>query len=255
MRTYAEHLGIQRVDVPNAELLVPAWTSNFIMIQAGDVFDMRLGDVLLRGHRVMAVGPMTRPTCFANPPVSVRGIAVLLHPGVLARILEGETVVDSTHDLADRLPELEPLPPDCDDDTLVERATIIVEALTERGVRRPPASSALFDRARSVIDHGPRALSVAEIAESLEVSTVALRKAFHANVGLAPKLFLRIRRIEQVLQDFHANPDIEKLAKIAGFADQSHLIREFRTFCGITPTEFLGRLHAPDVREVHNNLA
>ncbi len=249
---YTDRIFVQAVDVPRHAPAIPAWTNGFIMLQAADIFDMQLhGGARLRGHRSMAVGPMTRPTSFCDAPLTVRGAAVRLRTGALPRLLQGDVLVDATRDLSAMLGSAAVV---ADESALLERAVAVLETLVARAGDRLPRAR-LFEEALAIIDQGPRDTRVQGVADLLGVSTVTLRNAFRTHVGLPPKLFLRVRRMEQVLESLFDNPNLDYLTRIYGFADQSHFIREFRAFCGGTPTEFLARVATPDVREVHNNLA
>lgn len=59
--------------------------------------------------------------------------------------------------------------------------------------------------------------------------------------GLPPKSVQRINRFDQVLRSVNKKmiPDWIKLVVDCGYSDQSHLIREFRQFTGMTPTEYI----------------
>jgi AraC-like DNA-binding protein len=69
---------------------------------------------------------------------------------------------------------------------------------------------------------------------------------FRAAVGLTPKHYYRVRRFTAALQTMAGGADssLAETAASLGYADQSHLIREFRAFAGITPTQY--RPRAPD---------
>ena len=66
-------------------------------------------------------------------------------------------------------------------------------------------------------------------------------KIFRQICGLHPKTIQRIYRINNLLShpEILANPGWAGLSFQFGFSDQSHLIREFKEFTGLTPTEFL----------------
>jgi AraC-like DNA-binding protein len=70
---------------------------------------------------------------------------------------------------------------------------------------------------------------------------------FNFEVGVKPKLFVRIRRFQRVLQQVHRLPlvDWAQLALKQGYFDQSHLIRDFVAFSGISPADYLRRLRDP----------
>ena len=76
------------------------------------------------------------------------------------------------------------------------------------------------------------------LAARLGVGRRALERMFREEVGLSPKLFVRIERLQRVLASLeHAAPDARwaELALRHGYFDQSHLIRDFRLLAGTTP--------------------
>jgi AraC-like DNA-binding protein len=71
---------------------------------------------------------------------------------------------------------------------------------------------------------------------------------FRTATGMPPKMAARLLRFERVVDRVTADPAVrwDRLAAEHGFADQAHLIRDFRTFMGTTPGGFRRRLaHAP----------
>src|SRR5262249_866875 len=68
---------------------------------------------------------------------------------------------------------------------------------------------------------------------------------FRVEVGLNPKLFNRIQRFQRLLAqiDPTARPNWSELALICGYFDQSHLIRDFLAFTGVSPADYLHRLN------------
>jgi AraC-like DNA-binding protein len=63
---------------------------------------------------------------------------------------------------------------------------------------------------------------------------------FRAAVGLAPKLYCRVRRFEQALAQVGRapQPSWSALALAAGYSDQAHFNRDFREFAGLTPGRY-----------------
>jgi len=60
---------------------------------------------------------------------------------------------------------------------------------------------------------------------------------FRSAVGLAPKLYCRVRRFYSAVGRLAAEPSagLVDVALDAGYADQPHLSRDFREFSGVTP--------------------
>jgi AraC-like DNA-binding protein len=84
---------------------------------------------------------------------------------------------------------------------------------------------------------------VREAAKYLGLSQRRFIEVFKAEVGMTPKLFSRIQRFHQTRNFIQQNssPNWADLALDLGYFDQSHLIREFLEFSGLTPTEYLNR--------------
>jgi AraC-like DNA-binding protein len=63
---------------------------------------------------------------------------------------------------------------------------------------------------------------------------------FHSQVGLTPKLFGRVQRFQWLLDRINrgANVDWARVALDAGYFDQSHMIRDFRAFTGVSPVRY-----------------
>lgn len=70
-----------------------------------------------------------------------------------------------------------------------------------------------------------------------------LRRRFDELVGLSPKTMERVLRFQRIVQRIEQPGPINwsAIAQAEGLFDQSHLVREFRDFAGLTPTEYLGR--------------
>jgi AraC-like DNA-binding protein len=64
---------------------------------------------------------------------------------------------------------------------------------------------------------------------------------FRRQVGLAPKPTARVLRFRRAVDMLAAGPvrSIADLAAACGYADHSHLVREFRALGGCTPSEFV----------------
>jgi AraC-like DNA-binding protein len=60
-------------------------------------------------------------------------------------------------------------------------------------------------------------------------------------VGLAPKVFCRVRRFQRVLRMLHKTTQVDwaDVALECGYYDQAHFIHDFQSFCGLTPSAYL----------------
>jgi AraC-like DNA-binding protein len=80
---------------------------------------------------------------------------------------------------------------------------------------------------------------VHEVANAVGWSSRQLERDFRINVGLSPKSFCRIMRFQNLLRlvGEGALREWASLAIEVGYADQPHMVREFREFAGHTPSE------------------
>ena len=89
------------------------------------------------------------------------------------------------------------------------------------------------------------------MVDSIGLSPRRFIELFEREVGLTPKLYCRVRRFRRAAhriwalssgaESTGAGDDFSAIAFDCGFADQSHLIREFREFSGLTPAEYARR--------------
>jgi AraC-like DNA-binding protein len=87
-------------------------------------------------------------------------------------------------------------------------------------------------------------VNVRDAAAALGVNERALQRAFDESVGISPKGLARVLRFRQALRAIErtvaggGQPSWTTIAYDAGYADQPHFIREFKTLAGITPAEY-----------------
>jgi len=85
-------------------------------------------------------------------------------------------------------------------------------------------------------------IRINELAAGLNVSRRHLSTRFRAQVGLPPKTFARLLRFELARRLMNERPARwADLAAECGYADQSHLNREFRELGGTSPAQLLAR--------------
>lgn len=86
-------------------------------------------------------------------------------------------------------------------------------------------------------------LRISEICHDIGSSRATLSRKFRDQVGLTPKTYARVIRIEALMTHLanHGPDQWAMLAEDFGYHDQAHLAHDFREFCGATPEEYLRR--------------
>ncbi|MGJ1415191.1 DUF6597 domain-containing transcriptional factor [Sphingobacterium multivorum] len=86
-----------------------------------------------------------------------------------------------------------------------------------------------------------KGVSLPNIQSELNISERSLERYFKEYIGISPNLYARINRFQLALENIRQN-QFSKLTDIAyqcNYCDQSHFIREFKGFAGISPKHFL----------------
>jgi len=89
--------------------------------------------------------------------------------------------------------------------------------------------------------------SLKDIRRQLNISERTFERKFVDHVGVAPKLFTRICQFHAALIQLQEQ-QFEKFTDVAienGYADQSHFIRSFKEFTGLTPSRFIESIQRP----------
>jgi AraC-like DNA-binding protein len=107
-------------------------------------------------------------------------------------------------------------------------------------VGEPSSEALLANELARIVDSDPAVLQLADIAARLNVSERTVTRLARRFVGVTPAAMIRRRRLQEAAEQLRADPGIP-LAEVAarhGYADQSHLSRDFRAVLGFTPTGY-----------------
>ena len=81
---------------------------------------------------------------------------------------------------------------------------------------------------------------MAWLARDLGLGERQLERVFVERVGLGPKAFARVARLQAFLPHLDGAGGRTSWAALAvglGYADQAHMVREIKRLAGVTPTE------------------
>jgi AraC-like DNA-binding protein len=210
------------------------------------------------GFPEMVVGPRSYPSRLQPTPCHNRSIVVQLSPAAALRSVQGNPrlLTNRIADAKDWFPGISEIKEKCSSSGDERDACAILDSYFKELFGDPWVE--LTDTKRRILDLLDTTYDFRRLEEGideLQLSTRHVRRLFSEVTGLSPSLYLRIRRMEQVLSDFHRNPNIDYLTKIYGFYDQPHFIREFKRFTGVRPRQFLKDMEEEELRTVHHNLS
>jgi AraC-like DNA-binding protein len=117
-----------------------------------------------------------------------------------------------------------------------ERVAVVEYFLRER-IKEPvvdPGVSEALDRIRIL----KGSLRIDRLAREAGLSQSALERRFWRVVGTSPKKFAALVRLRSVVRMRRAGASFTEIAHAAGYADQSHFIKDFKRFTGKAPDQF-----------------
>lgn len=128
----------------------------------------------------------------------------------------------------------------CEAETSAERFELLEKTLLNRFYSRTQQHYAV-SAALEMFGKNQAGQTIRDAANRTGLSQRRFIEVFKSQVGVAPKLYSRIQRFQQTRAVIKLNPtpDWSAVALDLGYFDQSHFIREFQEFSGLSPTEYL----------------
>lgn len=91
---------------------------------------------------------------------------------------------------------------------------------------------------RYIEEHFAEEIRIDDLREISRLSPFHLIRTFHKEYGVSPHEYLIRVRVEAARKMLKNGLPIIQVAQNAGFSDQSHLTRWFKTHVGITPGRY-----------------
>ncbi len=203
------------------------------------------------GCRAMLHGPVTR-TRHVPTQAGHGYLVVHFHVGAMPRLVD--TRPAELVDTAVPLREIAGVSVEALGERLHTASSLarMHEVLLPLLARLPAPPRDTFDRALRHLSARATSLQPGALAEALHASPRTLQRAFQERVGLSPRTFTRILRLQEALAWLRAHPatPLAEAALHSGYADHAHMTREFRELTGKPPSAFRPSGPAPTVASV-----
>ncbi|WP_165305099.1 helix-turn-helix domain-containing protein [Pedobacter sp. SYP-B3415] len=123
------------------------------------------------------------------------------------------------------------------------RRIFLIEAFLLQRLRQQQNFSSNIDKVADILNSLMGDLNtgrISQIASRHGITMRYLQRLLHQHTGLSPKVLDKINRFQQSLKMLN-NPShsLTAIAYSCGYFDQSHFIRDFKGFTGLTPTAYL----------------
>ncbi|MBK9526924.1 MAG: helix-turn-helix transcriptional regulator [Acidobacteria bacterium] len=123
----------------------------------------------------------------------------------------------------------------------IEDRVSMIEKLLLNSLSPPDSNEKVVDAVKAHIAGNDGVVSIHQTARQFGVSQRQLERHFKYMVGVSPKFYSRIIRLQSIIaaSEFQTADDLSGLALRFGFYDQPHFVREFAELVGKSPTAFL----------------
>lgn len=140
--------------------------------------------------------------------------------------LKSETVLDQMHDCG----------------TLHDKVHAVENFLIS-ALYKPILNNALATKAIQLIDEHHGGMQVVHLASMLNVHERQLQRIFEEHIGVTPKRYSGIARIQyflKLLRNRSSETTLTDVLYASGFYDPAHLNRELKNLSGLTPGQYMG---------------
>lgn len=132
-----------------------------------------------------------------------------------------------------------------------EERVKLLEAFLEEAARAGHERDALIEEGINLIEREIANVTVKLVLEHLGLSERQFERRFLTSVGISPLFYIRVRRVNEAfrLMDSKRYERLSDVAYALNFYDQSHFIREVKTFSGVSPKSI-----SQKVNDFHNDV-
>lgn len=127
----------------------------------------------------------------------------------------------------------------------VQSVTIIDDFLCRKALKLRKENKNCILTSLAVLNNNAAKTNIKKLQRVTNTCSKTLERSFKTEIGMTPKTFQRLLRFNQAKLFIHEHQEMDwwEVAVRFGFYDHSHLISEFQIFAGLTPTEYLGKIH------------
>ncbi|HYG19015.1 MAG TPA: helix-turn-helix domain-containing protein [Ohtaekwangia sp.] len=216
-----------------------------LILQLGEPFLQRNGQRVIKQGSAFVYGQITR-YIELQPQAYAHTVGVKFHPYGLSCFtrLPQDALLNASADMRDLFP--------AGDDYLTEklfharhvqeRVRLIEQHFISllrqiRFLQQPDLLREAVERINRLNGQA----RIADLARSLYTTRRELERKFKSGIGISPKQLSGICKFKQVMTTWKNFNSLTELALAAGYYDQSHFIKDFKSFAGEKPKIFLAR--------------
>ncbi|HEY7496944.1 MAG TPA: helix-turn-helix transcriptional regulator [Vicinamibacterales bacterium] len=216
------------------DAIIPDGRVELIVHYGGAIWRHRHDAAPVRQPATLLVGQMYEPVILAPHgytavaairlrPAAARALLGVSMHEVTGQFVELESLFPSIRGVRDRLGEAQ---------NDADRMRALEEWLWTMGWMSPLRE--IDGVVAAILQSGGR-VSIDAVAFAAGVSLRQLERQFQQDVGLTPKAFSRIIRLQSALRRIREGQPLSDVAVACGYYDQAHMTRDFRQLAAMSP--------------------
>jgi len=250
LKPYVKHyyLFVSAEDSEFEDTVFPSGDMEMIFNLGDGVWEASLGEKYVRTAKIELWGQLTQPLAIRSKGKHVMlGVKFFTHSA--AYFLNDEIGVfnDLVSDLADILGgPIKMLYAQLLEAKDITKRIDLIETFLIKKLISSEKRSFKIDKVGNILSSlkkNPGETSLDRIATTHGITPRYLHKLIYQNTGLSPTAFNKILRFQYSLKLIAKNDQpFTSIAYESGYFDQSHFIRDFKSFTGITPSAYMDNL-------------
>lgn len=230
--------------------VLPVPHAQMVFSYGDESYERDMGGPLKHSPGYAITGYTTRTVAYSNPG-RLGVIMAGFHPWGLTPFLDFELkrATDRNVELRGVMKDTEALERSMRAASGPEQRIACIEAFLLAHLRKPALDETMMAACKKAMEKLGKT-TVASLAGEAGLSVRQFQRRFIDRIGAEPKLFLQLVRFQhafELMDRSSTMPDWIAIAVAAGYYDQSHFINDFKGFTGLTPTDYLARMHRSEV--------
>jgi AraC-like DNA-binding protein len=210
----------------------------------GQPWETKANDAFRKTSSIEVWGQILQPLVFKVPGRS-KVFGIRLHPAAAAFFIKedislfNDRVLDLTSVVGNSIGDVHAQLQDAED---ADQRVQIMDAYLLKKIGDKSKTLDKIDLVQQVMTEMSRKDffdNIENVAERYGITARYLQKVFVQQTGLTPKLYSKINRFQNSLVLLgQQDQSLTSVAYSSGYFDQSHFIREFKSFTGFSPSRF-----------------
>ena len=227
---------------------IPEWQISSGRVSRQELIAFPACNLVVEPELIGLAGPTTRRS-FRDLSGNGWAVGALLRPAAVPALTADPTAIADRYELL-RFPGLHDAvtaemmcgTDDGGGDSRRARAVEVFADWLVQSLPKPDDEGIRANAMAELLDGDPTVLQVSDAALRLGVSVRTLQRLTRRYVGLSPGAMIRRRRLQEAAERLRTDPatTIAAVAADLGYSDHAHLVGEFRSVLGFTPSSYRG---------------